>query len=386
MIAPIALLLVLAACGGGGPTAETDDDADAAASSEAGTPGSTSESAPGGDTADADGAESADGAADGDIPQTLEAFFGYGEDFDGAAEEARFRQQEADIQEEIRQCMVSEGWEYTPYVPDVDFESFSGPFDEDLTEEEFAAKYGFGISTMFLEQNDPGNFEEYDPTDDPNYVYRESLASAEQEAYDRALNGTFDFDESDIEYDDGGNEIYPEYEPSGCMPLAYEEAYGGGEQQAVWEELGSKYEELYERIEADPRVVEVRQQWNSCMRESSYEFADEREMYGEIEQRMEPFYEALWGGDVFFEGDGLVAESEAVEGGEPETFEPPSLTPEQEADLAELNDYEIGVATANIACRAGFDDIYQEVSQSYEAEFIRDNLELLTQAREAEGG
>lgn len=366
--------LVFAACGGAANVGESADSAAPDASEAA-------DAAPAGGEA---------GQPTGELPSSLASFFGYGDDFDPALEQARYERQELEAQQLIRQCMAQQGWEYTPFVPDFGEEVFFGPGD-DLSREEWVAQYGFGISTTFTEQFDQDFSveENFDPTDDPNFIYRDSLTPAEQIAYDRALYGSFDFDESDIEYDEDGNPIFPEFEPSGCFDEAYGELFGGfggegGEIEVVYEELGPLYEELFQRIEADPRVVELKGAWSGCMGEAGYTFAGQDDMYMSIEERMSGFYELAYGTfdeQGFAESAGGVAVTivEFSESGAP------SLTPEQEADLADLNDYEIAVATADLECSAGYEDVYQRVSQDYEADFIEANIGLLTQVRELEG-
>ena len=366
--------LVFAACGGAANVGESADSAAPDASEAA-------DAAPAGGEA---------GQPTGELPSSLASFFGYGDDFDPALEQARYERQELEAQQLIRQCMAQQGWEYTPFVPDFGEEVFFGPGD-DLSREEWVAQYGFGISTTFTEQFDQDFSveENLDPTDDPNFIYRDSLTPAEQIAYDRALYGSFDFDESDIEYGEDGNPIFPEFEPSGCFDEAYGELFGGfggegGEIEVVYEELGPLYEELFQRIEADPRVVELKGAWSGCMGEAGYTFAGQDDMYMSIEERMSGFYELAYG--TFDEQEFAESADEvAVTIVEFSESGAPSLTPEQEADLADLNDYEIAVATADLECSAGYEDVYQRVSQDYEADFIEANIGLLTQVRELEG-
>jgi hypothetical protein len=410
----VALLLAAAACGGG-ETATEPTNASAERASAAGDSGSaerataedaaagTADGAPDGtsdddsqDANDADASEPDDGGDagegfDGELPTTLADFFGYGEEYDPEEEQARFEQQERQVQELVAACMAEEGWDYTPYIPDFGDVVVFGP-GEDLSQEEWVQQYGFGISTHFLEEITGGfeeRAEEFNPEDDPNFVYRESLTPGEQEAYDRALYGDFDFDESDITYDEDGNEIFPEYEPSGCYNEAAEEVYNfgsGGELEAVYQELEPLYEDLFARIEADPRLVDIRDGWKGCMGDAGYAFTDEEEMYMSIEEQMSEFYDAAYGNfdEPLFDEDGNIVDEngDLIEDWQPE---PPSLSDEQMAALAELNDYEIAVATANYECTKDFQQVWQEVSEEYEAEFIRSNIALLTQVREVEG-
>ena len=83
-----------------------------------------------------------------------------------------------EVQQKVAECMANEGFEYTPFVPDEQF-AYYGP-EEEMTEEERMLKYGYGYFTYMLEESeaweDGGFGEEWDPSNDPNWVYQESLS------------------------------------------------------------------------------------------------------------------------------------------------------------------------------------------------------------------
>jgi hypothetical protein len=54
--------------------------------------------------------------------------------------------------------------------------------------------------------------------------------------------------------------------------------------------------------------------------------------------------------------------------------------------LAALQQEEIDVAVADFECRDNYWEVYQEISQEYEADFIAANREILDQIRESQGG
>ncbi len=111
----ILIVLLVAACGGGG-TADSE-------------------------TTGADDESATQSSSEG---ETMADFFGYGTE-DPEAQEAEYREQEARIQESIRQCMAEAGFEYLPMLPP------EGSFmvGEEWDEEEYVRTQGFGITTWY---------------------------------------------------------------------------------------------------------------------------------------------------------------------------------------------------------------------------------------------
>jgi hypothetical protein len=295
-------------------------------------------------------------SAGGEVPAgPLAEFFGYDEEFDSD----RFAEQERRVQELIVACMAEEGFEYRPveYPDPVDDPAFTAR--EELSAEEYAARYGYGISTF-----DPQVAQEEEFVD-PNAELVEAMDEAEREAYDRALYGEMP------EVAEG--EEYVEYGfGSGCQGRASEEVYGGGD-AAVQEELGPKYEQLYERIEADPRIAEANAAWSECMAEAGHDFATPQDAQNSIYEQMDALYQET------YEQQPVPSEGEEAEFVEPEI---------DEARLAEVREAEIALAVADQRCAAEHlpEELRQEVSAEYEQAFIEENRELLERARAAEEG
>src|SRR5690606_32533137 len=124
----VVLALVLVACGGS-PSGDGSDTTTGQDSEAEGTSGE----------AEASSSQS-EGEAD-----TLAAFFGWDTGEDPAAMQAEFLDQEARIQEEIRQCMAEQGFDYQPVMPPEDRFGVV----EEIDHEEWVRQYGFGISTYF---------------------------------------------------------------------------------------------------------------------------------------------------------------------------------------------------------------------------------------------
>ena len=115
--------------------------------------------------------------------ETLADFFGYGTE-DPEAQEAQYREQEARIQESIRQCMAEAGFEYLPVMPPEGAFAVGGDWDE----EEYVKTHGFGITTWYgNEELDQAMAEEWV---DPNQETLEAMSESEATAWNEALYGT----------------------------------------------------------------------------------------------------------------------------------------------------------------------------------------------------
>jgi hypothetical protein len=364
MTALLVLALLAAACGGGGGGAEPE-------ASEDSTPGE----------------------------ETLADFFGYAEE-DPAAAEAEYREQESRIQESIRQCMAEAGFEYQPALPP---EGSFGFVEEEFDEGEWVRTQGFGITTWY------GNEDSMTETTmvgeewvDPNQEMLESMSESESQAWYEALYGTEEEQAEDMvtEVDpETGEEYQVSYGfGAGCSGEAYEAEHG--DQQAgeeLWMELNPEMEAMYERVQADPRIVELDAEWSACMAEAGYEYESMSQMQETIYEDLQARFDAIVGPnggyadpfegwtqeeiDAFFEEK----TQEEIDAYFAEAEESSRADVDMEA-LAALQQEEIDMAVADFECRGDYYEVYQEVSEDYEAEFVEQNREILEQIREAQGG
>ena len=107
-----------------------------------------------------------------DEPETLEDYLGTDFfSFDPEAQAANRARQEQQVQELIAECMTREGFEYIAVTRPFDDFGFGGP--EDV---EFAADFGFGITTFYGE-TEPPLFQDY--WIDPNQAIVEGLSESE---------------------------------------------------------------------------------------------------------------------------------------------------------------------------------------------------------------
>lgn len=303
---------------------------------------------------------------------------------DPAAEQAKFRARMQKSQEAVAECMRAQGFTYTPYVPDDQFTSFSPPAYE-LTRKEFVEKYGFGISTMTNEMNAPPQEDMPKPEDDPNFVYQQSLSPSDLEAYNKALYGEPIMEDpasggAGGEGDGTADTTMPAYVPQGCQGEGEKAVNGGGASEAdqtFMNEFNEKMNALYQKVQADRRVVDANRAYAACMAEKGYPEIDKQERaYEKVSEKMQPLWEA--------QGTGMASETDAsggataatvvaaqpIEGGGPGGFTPPTFDP---VKLKEVNDYEIGVAKADLACGKDVMKIQYEVQIELEQQFVDEN-------------
>jgi hypothetical protein len=390
MLAVLAMLA--AACGG--TTTGTTASSDAAATAEAQSGGGDSEQESASTSEAPAGSGEIDLGEDGELH--LDDFIPGAQAFD---EDTNFRAQEMEIQQKIAECMAAEGFEYIPFVPS----DVGGGFEFDESDqEEYVKTHGFGVSTWVLQEEAFGYDEESDPwADDPNREIQDAMDELEREEYYRVLYGgeppiieETPQEELDAmtpeELDQFYMEAYENWQPDGCEPRAYEEAFGGGESDmAFWEEFGEDLDEVFMRVESDPRIVEAQQGWSACMAAKGHDFADQEEMYayffgtdsagewveGEFQQRVNELI-------VFPEPDPSYFEN-LEEGEEPD----PSLwAPQYDIELLQpLIDEEIAVATADYECSQDMWELFETVHRELEQQFIEENLDRLMAFKEEHG-
>ncbi len=365
-----ALMLLIAACGGGGNSTASDD-------------GETPD-----DSSTASTAASEDGGGDVD---TLASYLGWDTGDDPEASEARYREQEARIQEAVRLCMAEEGFEYIPVEPPAD--SF---VVDDRAPEDWAAEQGFGISTWI------GNEEQFSGPDveyvDPNQEIVEAMSESEMTAYYEALYGSEEENAAqqttEIDPETGEEMIFQEGFGAGCYGESYEAEYGG--QDDLYTELGPELDAMYERIQADPRILALDVEWSECMAGKGYEYESQQTMYEAVYEDFQARLDAIVGpngGYVDpFEGwteDEINAFFEEKSQEEIDAFfeESQNQAPEyDQAALEALQQEEIELAVAAAECQGDWEEVYMEVSAEYESEFIAANQAKLDEIKSSLDG
>lgn len=326
----------------------------------------------------------------GDDPETLADYLGWSND-DPEAAEAQYREQEARLQEAIRLCMAEEGFDYIP----VEQPPGSFAFD-DTTPEEWAAEQGFGITT-WVGNEDAFAGPEMDWVD-PNQEIVEAMSESERNAYYEALHGSeaeqAELSTTQIDPETGEEIMYMEGYGAGCYGEASEAEYG--QQTNAYEELAPELEAMYERIQADPRMIELDAEWVECMAEKGHEYESQQAMYDTMYDDFQVRLDAIVGpngGYVDpFEGwteEEINAFFEEKTEDEINAFfeQSQNETPDYDEEaLAALQQEEKDLAVAAAQCQSGWDEVYMEVSAQYEAEFIAANQEKLDEIKSSNPG
>lgn len=192
---------------------------------------------------------------------------------------AEMRAKDLAFQESVAQCMRDEGWEYTP----VDYTAqFNDTAYEDPSEPGYGDKYGYGVVRSYEiyewpNLDEDGNYAEDSPMGgdtfvDPNQDYVMSLTMDEQEQYNEALSGTYDYAPTIDPVT--GEEIYeaPPIEEQGCYGQANLEIYG--DQPFNDQDFNDRFSALLEDLENDPAIEDAEIVWSDCMydRDADYDF------------------------------------------------------------------------------------------------------------------
>lgn len=369
----LGLALTAASCSSDDPVGEPDDGAD------------SSDPA---DGTDADDGESAD------EPTTLAEFFGVPWlSFNPEDQRTVMVRQQQRVQELVAECMAQEGFEYVPAAaPQSDF-FYSDPFDAD-----FAREHGFGITTSFDMAGKAlhGSIAGADWSD-PNSEIVDALSESERAAYHETLYGEASSVGTRLDPDTGEVEEFSDLGDLGCMGQAQSEVWEDDKLDVIFEQLD--LDSMYERVEADPRMLAFIEDWSDCMNGRGYAYDHPESMYDVVDEHFSDRLEELVGGEwsidgVFFgllEEAGLTEEEAAV-GKSPEEFADLYKQAEQRAmenvdreALSALQDEERSLAVANSECSVGMLEVFQEVAEEYEAQFIQENRATLEQYRSDSG-
>lgn len=312
---------------------------------------------------------------------------GFGFSGDPEEMEAQMRDQQRLVNEQVAECMAAEGFEW---IPDDESTMFMGaPTDAEGLEfgsEEWVAKYGFGISTQMFPQEvvgpdlvgmdeemfgGPG--EEYE---DPNAEYLSTLTEAETEAYYEALYGAdtgpeIDESMSEEEMEEAYLAWEASREPTGCMNIAQEDVFGG---QDFYFEFGDELEDMWERVESDPRIVEANAEIAECVADKGLTFTSLQDAEEEIWKQVESLQQEVYGAM-----DEIAISEEEAEALSPEQLDElytPQMSDEAKIELAEIQAEEIELAVAVNECGGGYrqqEDLYREVQIDIETRFVEEN-------------
>ena len=302
-------------------------------------------------------------------------------------DEAEMIEQQRRAEQAIAECMAEQGFTYIPRDP-AEFMSFGGPPDEEFEpgSDAWIAKYGFGISTQRFPQSAVGDLVGHPddqffgpPTEivDPNQEYLEGLSDGEREAYQEALFGLPpDFGP------EGPAEDFV-FEPSGCQFQAFEDASGAPDNaREFYEAFGDELESMWQRIEADSRVVAFNDDIGSCVAEEGLQWTGFNDVYEQFEPRLNDLDRNSGLFRDPFEDAGLNPEEMSQEQIRDFVIESQRLDASQLAILAEIQADEIALAQAVIACGGGpvaEQKLMNEVRVEYEQAFLDANADELAE-------
>jgi hypothetical protein len=250
---------------------------------------------------------------------------------DGDAKLARLKRAE-DL---IGDCMRDQGFDYVPVDPVAQQEAVLGT--KGLSDEEYVALYGDGITTLYEERLQLAEL-------GPNLAIRAQLSPPEQLAYDRTLYGDDPMQTLAVAFDtDDFSRL------GGCTKKAANTVFGGAQ---LFESLVAKLDDLDARVTSDPRVVEAIGRWSRCMKQRGYDYVNPEDIDADLEERLEEIV------------------------GPPDERDPDY----DRAALAELQREEVAVMSRDLVCEEKhIADIEDEVQAEYEREFRERNADVLAQ-------
>jgi hypothetical protein len=307
----------------------------------------------------ASGTTEASGQDDGPSLGPLEDYLGVGANVGTTVSDAEDRAYE----EAIARCMAAEGFEYVPYVDDVDatflpdgtvtldFEKSTFP---DLPPDEFAARFGYGLST------EPPAAQV--TRKDPNEAIVSRMSVSERVAYQEALRGKGN--ELDSQGYLAGNSLTSS--DTSCLGRADAEALTTEQRvtaQKRVENVRDSFASLLKRVRdlrdaemKDPRVVAATTTWSSCLAAAGHRG------FTALDQ---PRARALDDARALIGRDRSGAA----------TADP--------TRLAALRKAEVELAVADERCLRDWRATYRAVERDLEAQFVSDNVAELEDFRTA---
>ncbi len=226
------------------------------------------------------------------------------------------------VEQSIASCMNTAGFQYIP----ADYLTVRKSMDADkkaagLTDDEFRAQFGYGISTQ---RTKPGTAPQLSGADhattiglgSENVQLFTNMSAGDQVAYNRALFGentaaTFAVA---LEAED--------FSPTGgCTRTAIEQVFNRDQLGAAYTNPGDAL------IAQDSRVITATAKWSSCMREAGFNYNNPEEIEKDLKDRLT-----------------------AITGG----VDPSTLAPDAQSVLTELQGEERTIAVADFECAEEF--------------------------------
>jgi hypothetical protein len=239
------------------------------------------------------------------------------------------------VEAEIANCMREQGFEY--YAADYGTVRRGMTADKSMPgmdEEEFIESYGFGVSTLYTGLA-PQLTEGYSPSrvglGERNIQAFKNLSPANQVAYNHALFGA----NTDASFA-VGLEIENFSKCGGCTRKAIEKVFKANELEATY------YNPKDALINNDPRMIAALRKFSDKMRDAGFDYNHPDDIETDIRARL----------DAITSGKSIPVKE---------------MTPEQQADLKRLQEYErrVGILTMKLQ-----EDIFEPVEERIEREMF----------------
>lgn len=163
-------------------------------------------------------------------------------------------------EEQLALCMKGQGFDYVGEFP------AASPLQDRAgtnTEAEFVERFGWGIVYSVTEQKRSASTAA--AVMENTRIYR-GLSAAEREAYDIAMDGSFDSE--------------------GCKDVATDSATSAVPGAAVIDEYSEQIDQTVERFATDLRIVAFHRKWSRCMSEYAFDYSSPQELSEEITARV----------------------------------------------------------------------------------------------------
>jgi hypothetical protein len=219
----------------------------------------------------------------------------------------------------IASCMADAGFEYIP----IDSVTFREAMDiqgtvPGLSDDEFIAQYGYGITTLPPTQSF-GHGEE-------NTAIFDDLPAEDQVAYTRTLVG----DHTQATFVNM-LEIEDFLQAGGCTETAIQEVF-------TPEQLSPSFFNPFDAlVEQDPRLIDAQKNWSGCMSEAGFDYETQGDPEDEFIERLDALARGV---------------------------DPATLTGSDKDALTDLQGEERALAAVDLDCAAEFvDDVEKQVEQ-----------------------
>ena len=253
-------------------------------------------------------------------------------------DEEGIRVRQAAVENLVRDCMKTQGFDYVPVDPAAQQAALTG--SAGMSKDDFEKQFGYGVTTLYEQRRKLA-------VAGPNKAIRDSLSEADRKAYDHALHGD-DATASFAEAVDSGD--YSRL--GGCIKTGTDQVFGGAD---VLQSLSTKLDELDQKIRADARMVKAVREWSDCMRQAGYANLAEQE---DVDTVLKKKLEAIVG-----------SPGDAAAGAEADY---------DKAALAALQHEEVAMVTADKKCeKEHVEEVEDKVTGEYETAFREENASLL---------